>query len=423
MEMTQLFYRFGVALLIGLLIGLERQFRKSDESQQYQFGGVRTFSLLALVGCAGAMLADIAGTPWGLVLPLAMAGGLLLIAYQGTVKGGGFGMTTEVAAVLTIVIGALCYHGQLVLATALGVATFSLLSMKLQLHRISTGLTDTEIVSLAKFGLMTAIMLPVLPNTPVGDAPFDVVTLRNVWLMVVLVAAIGLVGYILKKLLGHKKAILLTGFLGGLVSSTAVTLTYAARSKVRPALSRAFATAVIIAWTTMFIRVIVEVAVVNPALVKHLWIPMAAAAGAGGIYCLLLRQKQVQQEAGGEDVEVERPFSLKKALTFGFLYAGVLVIARVAQMYFGNEGIYVSAVAAGFTDVDAITLSMAELSQAGGSVDQGVAVRAITLAAVSNTLVKAGIVMVAGDQTLRKAVLPGVMLIVIAALGSAYLTT
>jgi len=118
---------------------------------------------------------------------------------------------------------------------------------------------------------------------------------------------------------------------------------------------------------------------------------------------------------------VESPFSLKKALTFGFLYAGVLIIARVAQMYFGNEGIYASAVVAGFTDVDAITLSMAELSQAGGSVDQDVAVRAITLAAVSNTLVKAGIVMVSADKSLRKAITPGVILIVVAALGTAAL--
>ena len=419
--MTELFYRFGVALAIGLLIGLERQFRKSDDSQRFQFGGVRTFPLLALSGCAAGMLADLAGTPWGLALPLAIVGGLLLVAYHGTVKGGGFGMTTEVAAVLTVVIGALCYYNQLVLATALGVTTFGLLSLKLQLHRFSTGLTDAEIVSLAKFGLMTAIMLPILPDTPLGKPPFDVVTLRNVWLMVVLVAAIGLVGYILKRLLGHRKAILLTGFLGDLVSSTAVTLTFAARSKERPNLSRAFATAVIIAWTTMFIRVVVEVIVVNPALVNRLWIPMSAAAAAGAIYCLFLRQREIQQEAGGEDVDVKSPFSLKKALTFGSLYAIVLVVARVAQMYFGNEGIYVSAIAAGFSDVDAITLSMAELSREGGSVDQGVAVVAITLAAVSNTLVKTGIVLLTGGKKLRRAVVPGVVLIVAAALGSALL--
>jgi len=419
--MTDLFYRFGVALLIGLLIGLERQFSKSDDSLEFQFGGVRTFPLLALTGCGAAMLAEVQGSPWGLVLPMAIAGGLLLIAYYGTVRNEALGMTTEVAAVLTLIIGALCYHGQLVLATALGVTTFSLLSLKLQMHRFTNTLTSTEVVSLAKFGLMTAIMLPVLPDTPLGDAPFDVVSLRNVCLMVVLVAAIGLVGYVLKKLLGHKKAILLTGFLGGLVSSTAVTLTFAARSIERPDLSRAFATAIIIAWTTMFIRVVVEVAVVNPELVGQVWIPMAAAALAGAIYCVVLRRKSVQVEAGGEDVAVESPFSLKKALAFGFLYAGVLVVARVAQMYFGNEGIYVSAVAAGFSDVDAITLSMAELSREGGSVDQGVAVRAITLAAVSNTLVKTGIVMLTGDKTLRNAVLPGVMLIVAAALGAAFL--
>lgn len=419
--MTELFYRFGVALAIGLLIGLERSFRKSDESARYQFGGVRTFPLLALTGCAAAMLADIQQTEWGLILPMATAGILLAVAYAGTVRNGGFGMTTEIAAVLTLIIGALCYHDQLVLATALGVVTFGLLSMKLEMHKLSGRLTSVEIVSVAKFGLMTAIMLPILPDTPMGGPPFDVLTLRNAWLMVVLVAAIGLVGYVLKKFLGHRKAIVLTGFLGGLVSSSAVTLTFTARSTARPDLSKAFAIAVIVAWTTMFIRVVVEVAVVNPALVAGVWKPMTAAAVVGAIYCLVLRQKEMQQEAGGEDVEVQSPFSLRKALTFGFLYAGVLVIARLAQMYYGNEGIYVSAVAAGFSDVDAITLSMAELSQEGGSVEPGVAVRAITLAAVSNTLVKTGIVLVGGDASLKKAVLPGVVLIIVAAIGAAFL--
>lgn len=417
--MPEIFYRFGVALAIGLLIGIERQFRKSDESAQYQFGGVRTFPLIALAGCASAMLADVTGSAWGLGIPVLIIGALLAIAYAGTVRGGAYGMTTEVAAVITLIIGALCYHDHITLATALGVATFALLSMKVTLHEMSGKLTSLEIVSLAKFGLMTAIMLPILPDTPLGGPPFDTLTLKNVWLMVVLVAAIGFVGYFLKKILGDGKAIVLTGFLGGLVSSTAVTLTFTARSLVRPELSRAFAIAVIVAWTTMFIRVVVEVAVVNPPLVAQVWIPMMAAAAAGGIYCLFLRRKSVQLDAAGEDVEVEAPFSLKKSLTFGALYAGVLVFASAAQMYFGDEGIYVSAIAAGFSDVDAITLSMAELSKAG-SVDDTVAVKAITLAAVSNTLVKAGIIMVSGDRSLKKYVLPGVVLMVGAAVGAAF---
>ena len=261
--MAELFYRFFVALAIGALIGLERQFRKSDDSEQYLFGGVRTFPLIALAGCGAAMLADLMDTPWGFVVPAAIAGSLLVVTYIGTVTRGFFGMTTEVAALLTLVIGALCYLDQFELAAALGVATLGLLSLKLELHRFSRALTSEEIVSLAKFGLMTAIVLPVLPSEPILPPPFDVLSLSNIWLMVVLVAGIGFVGYALKKLLGQRKAVALTGFLGGLVSSTAVTLTFTERSKDRPYLSKAFAIAIIIAWTTMFIRVIVEVAVVK----------------------------------------------------------------------------------------------------------------------------------------------------------------
>lgn len=418
--MSDLFYRFGIALAIGLLIGLERQFKKSDGSEKYLFGGIRTFPLLALTGCTAAMLGDLLNSSLGFVLPIAIAGAFLVVAYVGTVKTGGFGMTTEVAGLLTIIIGALCYYDQLELATALGIVTLVLLSSKVKLHRFSKMLTQEEIVSLAKFGLMTAIVLPILPDEPTLPAPFDVLILRNIWLMVVLVTAIGMVGYFLKKLMGNSKAIVLTGFLGGLVSSTAVTLSFSSRSKDTPNLSKAFAIAIIVAWVTMFVRVIVEVAVVNSNLVEALWIPMTSAAVVGGLYCWFLNTKEKTHEAISDDVVVEAPFSLKKSLIFGGLYAAVIVIANVAQIHFGEGGIYLSAVAAGFTDVDAITLSMAEMSQVSGSVEPNVAIRAITLAAVSNTLVKASIVMTTAHKALKKEILPGVLLIVLAALGTAF---
>ncbi len=414
--MGELFYHFGVALAIGLLIGLERQFKKSEDSQQYLFGGIRTFPLLALTGCSAAMLGDLTGSPWGLALPIAIAGAFLVVAYLGSVKNGGFGMTTEVAALLTVIIGVMCYYGELELAAALGIIILVLLSLKVELHQFSKKLNQEEIVSLAKFGLMTAIILPILPDEPTLPAPFDVLILRNIWLMVVLVTALGMVGYFLKKLIGNRKAIVLTGFLGGLVSSTAVTLSFSSHSKDRPELSKAFAIAIIIAWITMFLRVIVEVAIVNPKLVKDLWIPMTAAALVGGLYCWFLSLKDKKHEAINEDVSVEKPFSLKKSLVFGGLYAVVIVVANIAQINFGDKGIYISAIAAGFTDVDAITLSMAEMSQASGTVKPSVAIRAITLAAVSNTLVKATIVLYSAHKLLKKEIIPGVLLIVLTAL-------
>lgn len=420
--MNDLFYRFGVALAIGLLIGLERQFKKSDDSQQFLFGGIRTFPLLALTGCAAAMLGDLTNSPWGFIWPIAIAGAFLVVAYFGTVKNGVLGMTTEVAALITMIIGFLCYYGQLELAAALGIVTLMLLSLKVEMHKLSKTLTQDEIVSLAKFGLMTAIVLPILPDEPTLPPPFDVLVLRNIWWMVILVTAIGMVGYFLKKLVGNQKAIVLTGFLGGLVSSTAVTLSFSAQSKDRPDLSKLFATAIIVAWVTMFIRVIVEVAVVNPSLVAEMWIPMMAAAVVGGLYCWYLTKKDKEShESVNVDIAVEKPFSLKKSLTFGALYAAVIVIANVAQIHFGEGGIYLSAIAAGFTDVDAITLSMAEMShESSRTVEPHVAIKAITLAAVSNTVVKASIVMTTAHKLLKKEILPGVILIILAAIGAAF---
>ncbi len=421
--MSELFYHFGVALAIGLLIGLERELKRTDDSPHLLFGGIRTFPLLALTGCAAAMLGDLMDSSWGFILPVAVAGAFLTIAYYGTVKKGDFGMTSEVAALLTVIIGAMCFYGQLELAAALGIIILVLLSLKTELHKFSKMLTQDEIVSLAKFGLMTAIVLPILPNEPTLPAPFDVLILRNIWLMVILVTAIGMVGYFLKKLIGNRKAIVLTGLLGGLISSTAVTLSFSSLSKNRPALSKAFSIAIIVAWITMFLRIIVEVVVVNPVLVKDLWIPMTAVAVAGGLYCWFLIAKDEKHEAIAEKVSGEKPFSLKKSLVFGGLYAAVIVIANIAQINFGDKGIYLSAIAAGFTDVDAITISMAEMSRGSGTVMPGVAIRAIILAAVSNTLVKAAIVFSTAHKVLKLRILPGVILIVLAALISAFLVS
>ena len=197
--MSEQFYHFGFAMAIGLLIGLERQFKMSDDPQQSLLGGIRTFPLLALTGCSAAMLGDLMDSPWGFAIPVATAGAFLVVAYLGTVKKGEIGLTTEVSALLTIIIGVMCYYDQLALAAALGIVVLVLLSLKVELHNFSKMFSQEEIVSVAKFGLMTAIILPILPDKPILPAPFDVLILRNVWLMVVLVTALGMVGYFLKK--------------------------------------------------------------------------------------------------------------------------------------------------------------------------------------------------------------------------------
>ena len=405
-----LFYRFGVALFIGVLVGLQREVAADELSDQSQtmFAGVRTFTLMSLAGCTAAYVADLLEQPWafiGIILPL---GALITAAYFITGSRGDVGMTTEMAAIVTILAGALCFWDQLALAVAIGVVTTALLSFKLELHGFAERLTRQDIVATLKFAIITAIILPVLPNQTFGAPPFDVLNPYKIWLMVVLISGISFLGYVLIKLVGSRQGIGLTGLLGGLASSTAVTLSFSQRSQKESHLAKPFALAIIVAWTVMFARVLVEVAVTNIPLLGVVWLPIAAAGVAGLVYGAYLYFAPRDGEKG--DLPVSNPFELGPAITFGLLYGLILLAARAAQLYFGDTGVFVSSILSGLADVDAITLSMAELSN-NGSVELPTAARAIVLATMSNTVVKGGIVLSSGSASLRRALWPGFVLI------------
>ncbi len=414
MTSLELFYRFGVALVIGILIGMEREYAKPNDEKM--FAGVRTFALLALVGCTGALLVDITETSLAFLGVLAIIGALITVSYFVSAWRGEMGLTTEIAGLFTVILGALCYWDYLELAAALAVVMTVLLSLKVELESFADRMSRDDILAALKFAVITIIILPLLPREPLGPPPFDVLIPYNIWLMVVLISGINFLGYILVKLVGPRQGIGLTGLLGGLVSSTAVTLSFSERSQREINLAKPFALAIIFAWTVMFGRVLVEVAVINLELLKILWIPITAAAIAGLLYSYWLYRKQKFDETG--EVAVSNPFELWAAIKFGLLYAAVLLVSRTAQLYFGDTGIYVSAILSGLVDVDAITLSMAQLSK-HGEVALETAELAIVLAAMSNTVVKGGIVLVSGTMALRKAILPGFLLILVVGIGLA----
>ena len=197
--------------------------------------------------------------------------------------------------------------------------------------------------------------------------------------------------------------------MGGLVSSTAVTLSFSERSQEEPHLARPFALAITLAWTVMFGRVVVEVAVLNHALLSQLWLPMVTAAGAGLAFCIYYYFAHRTHQEG--DVKLSNPFELGPAIKFGILYAVILIVAKAAQYYFQTAGLYAAAAVAGLADVDAITLSMAELAGSPGGVEVSVAARAVILAVMSNTIVKGVIALGNGSKSLRKALLPPFALI------------
>ena len=417
-EPASIFYRFGIALGIGLLVGLQREYAYAQAQGGDAFAGVRTFALLSLVGCTTAFAADLLGAPLLFGLVLVIVGAFVGIAYHRSSREGDMGLTTEMATLLTMLAGALCYLEQLAVAAALGVTTTVLLALKVQTRTLARTIPAEDVYATLKFAVISAIVLPLLPRTPLGPPPFDVLVPYKIWLMVVFISGISFLGYVLIKVVGARRGVGLTGILGGLVSSTAVTLSFAQRSRGEEGLARAFALAILLAWTIMFARVMVEVAAVNASLLRLLWLPMTAAGAAGLGYCAYLYFTRA--EGGGEEQqEFRNPFQLGPALTFGLLYGVILLVAHAAQLYLGETGVYLSSIASGLADVDAITLSMADLSRSG-SVEPGVAVRAIVLAAASNTLVKGGIVLSAGSAALRRTILPGLLLMLAAALIPAF---
>jgi uncharacterized membrane protein (DUF4010 family) len=418
---TQLLYRFGAALVLGLFMGLQREYayRRRKDEQGELLAGARTYSIIALLGAASALGAGELDSALPLGGAVLAVGGLLAVGHFWRARDEEVGLTTEMAALVAFFTGAVCYWGHLRLAAGLGVGTAVLLSLKGQTHRLAHRIDREDVYATLKFAVITVIVLPLLPQQGYGPAPFDVVTPYNVWLMVVLISGISFLGYVLIKIVGPTRGVGLTGILGGLASSTAVTLSVAERSRDAKGLDRAFALAVISAWSIMFIRVIVEVAIVHPPLLWTVAAPVSAVFAAAVSYCGYLYFVQPSEVYEGEQT-FRNPFRLGPAITFGLLYAVILVVTSAADTYFGDAGIYASSVVAGLADVDAITLSMAQL-RGRGEISARAATRAILIAGAANTVLKGGIVALTGSRSLRRTMVPGLLLIVAASFVAALL--
>jgi uncharacterized membrane protein (DUF4010 family) len=410
LEEPTLYFRFGVALFVGILVGLQREYA-FDMRDKEIFAGTRTFALMAVTGCAAAMVADLTDSPLPFFGTLLIIGAFLAFTHYVDAQRGAVGLTTEVAAMLTVLTGGLIYLGEVLLAVAIGVAMAVLLSIKVEAQRFVQHLNREDVVAALQFAVITAIILPLVPNETFGPPPFDVLNPFTIWLLVVLISGISFIGYVLNKVLGASRGIGLTGLVGGLASSTAVTLTFAQRSKEQGKLVRPLALGIVLASTVMFVRVLVEAGVVNPSLLTLLWIPIIASIAVGLAYSLYLYLSQRGQME--EDVVLSNPFDLRMAIKFGLAFTVIFLVARAAQIYLGDAGIYISSILSGLVGVDAIVLSLAELSRDTGGVDPAIASRGIVLAAAANTFAKGGIVLAAGTGKLRRYILPGFILMIL----------
>lgn len=422
MDFIDVMIKSGVAIGVGLLVGMQREYAKRDDLEDL-FGGGRTFALIAFTGALGAMLTEITDQVILLATLAVAIVSFLAIGYAALVREHQLGITTEIAALVIFCAGALAGFGELTAAVAAGVLTASLLAIKPFTRQLSASIDTEDVYATLKFAVVAALVLPLLPDQTYGQSPFDAVSPYKVGLMVVFISGLSFIGYVLIQLVGARRGIGLTGLLGGLVSSTAVTMTLSERSRSNHGLSRILGLGVLLAWVIMFARVLVEVGVVNAELLSSVVLPvgvggLVAAGWAGYLY---LRSKDEQAGEQGDSENFTNPFRLVPAIQFGLLYGAVLIGSKALSEWLGPAGIYVGAVASGLADVDAITLSMSELSRGEGSIDDNVAANAIVLAAASNTVVKAGIVWATGSPGIRRAVVPGAIGAVVASLLLAFM--
>jgi uncharacterized membrane protein (DUF4010 family) len=392
--------RFAVALGLGILIGLERERAKGEEGG----AGVRTFALIALAGAIAGYLEASLGLGW-LSLAVFFAVGALIVSLNViTSLRGETGIATEISALLAFLLGLLCAHGQLQVAAWVAVAMALMLALKDWLHRLARTIDASDIEATLKFAIVTLIILPLVPDYNYGPAPLDVLNPYKVWLMVVLISGLNFASYLLIKIVGPEHGIGIAGLLGGLASSTAVTLGFSQRSRQAGADAPALALGILLAWTVMFFRVVVMTGVISSQLGLRLAGAMGALCVVSLGACVWLWHRRPAKERG-EIKPGHNPFELDEAIKFGVLFGIVVFVAKAAQVYLGDAGLYLAAGIAGLTDVDAITLAMADMAR-NDAQNLNIAARAIVIAALANTLVKSGLAAVLGSPELRRLTLP-----------------
>ena len=386
-------------MVLASLVGLEREHKYQVHNKDIGFAGLRTFTLLGLLGALSYVISQYMNNQ--IIFMVMTMGFLILVISSYFISArvyGGAGITSETAAVLVYLVGVLCAMEQYILATAIALAIFFILHFKAPLHNWAKRMRDEEFLSTAEFIIIAFVVLPLLPNKAYG--PYDFFNPYIVWLIVVFVSGISFVSYILIKLLGAKKGIGLTGFLGGLVSSTALSLSFSAQSKKNTHIVKPYVFAMVIASSAVFFKALIEVAVLNPDLLKSLMVPMLAMGITGLISGLFLWVKKDEKEASKavekDMIKMKSPFSLLPALKFGLVFAVILFVSRFAVEMMGDKGLYLSSVFASFLDADAVFVSVANLAKDGFS--QSSAVVAITIAAVTNTIVKGVIFFIFGNR-------------------------
>jgi uncharacterized membrane protein (DUF4010 family) len=383
--------QIGITLIIGFMIGLQREMR--EHSQDYiKFAGTRTFTLIALLGYLSTWMQTF--IPFFLHVSFILFGTFILAAYiYKTVKTNSHGATTEIAAFVTFILGMMMYLSLEDYAVFIAIIMLFILEIKSTLVKVEQEITQNDIRSATLFLVMTFVVLPLLPDKMID--PFGVFNPHKTWLMVVLIAGISFIGYVAIKILGNKRGVYLTGIFGGLVSSTAVSITLSKLYALNHTYLKNFVGGIAIASTIMNMRVLVLTAIFSHDLARSLALPYILGTIVGLLFVGYLYKNEKVYTVEHIAV-INNPLELSQALKLGLIFGLIFGSISFFQSKFGDLGVYLISFLSGLTDVDAITLSLSQLATV--KISELTAMYGIMIATVVNSIVKLGIVFVLGGR-------------------------
>lgn len=377
-------FKLAIALALGLIVGMERGWESRESPTGLRIAGVRSFGFVGLFGGISALLADKFGAN---VLAVAFLGLALMIVASYVItskKIQDFGITTELSLLITFVLGALAGSGFEAEALAAAVVMTMLLGLKQELHHTLEQLDRRELIATLQLLIVAAVALPLLPDRDLG--PWQALNPRTIGWLVLLIAGISYIGYFAMRIFGTRVGLLATAVLGGLVSSTAVTLSYGRMARREQRNLALLGAGISLAAGTMAVRILVEVAIVNWSLLPWLVVPVAILAMVPLVAAVAIATRTPSTPSSAE-VQLKNPVELGSALGFGAILSILFILVRAFENWFGNAGIYILSAISGITDVDAVSLSLAQATRT--NLPLSVGATGILIAAMVNTLVKA----------------------------------
>jgi len=404
------FVTLGISLGLGLLIGLQR------ERTESRFGGIRTFPLVSLFGTFCGLLADKQG---GWIVAAGIIALVVVVSMANRPKAsepvGEHGQTTEVAALLTYAIGAYLPLGERSIAVVAAGLMVILLHLKSPMHVFVRKMGTKDVAGIMQFVVITLIILPLLPNRSMG--PWGVLNPFDIWRMVVLIVGLSLAGYVAYKLVGGTASVVLGGILGGLISSTATTVSAARRVQAAPSAHSIALSIILVASAVSYLRVLIEVSLFAPSHLAAILPPLAAVLA---WTCVIATAATVfffrgKREKIPDPTHPANPADLRSAIIFGLIYAGITLATAAVKDRFGTAGLYGVALVSGLTDMDAITLSLARMME-GQQLEPGNGWRLIVAASISNYVFKGGVAAILGGWRFGLRVAPFFALVVLGAI-------